>query len=119
MPDSKRISHQQGEDQSSPGVKARISNNSTENLAEIAKLPRSSFYEWKEKLGNPNTKELALVETIKEITSASKGRYGYRRVTYVLRKKKILVNHERVLRLMRENGLLYTKFHKRNRGYSS
>lgn len=85
----------------------------------IAKLPRSSFYEWKEKLRQINTEELEVVSEIKEIISESRGAYGYRRVTVALRKRDIVVNHKKVLRLMRENNLLCKKFHRRSRGYSS
>ncbi|MDO5754650.1 MAG: IS3 family transposase [Tissierellia bacterium] len=85
----------------------------------IAKLPRSSFYEWKEKLNQVNTEELELVDVIKEIISKSRSDYGYRRVTVALRKKGIVVNHKKVLRLMRINNLLCEKFHRRSRGYSS
>lgn len=85
----------------------------------IAKLPRSSFYEWKDRLNQVNTEELEVVDEIKEIISESRGTYGYRRVTIALRKKGIVVNHKKVLRLMRENNLLCKKFHRRSRGYSS
>ena len=85
----------------------------------IAKLPRSSFYEWKEKLNQVNTEELETVEEIKTIISDSRGNYGYRRVTIALRKKGIVVNHKKVLRLMKENNLLCKKFHRRNRRYNS
>ena len=85
----------------------------------IAKLPKSSFYEWKEKLHQIDTEELELVDEIKEIVSESRGAYGYRRVTVALRKRKNVVNHKKVLRLMRENNLLCKKFHRRSRGYSS
>ena len=46
----------------------------------------------------------ALLQEIREITV--RRRYGYRRVTAVLRRKGIVVNHKRVLALTRENGLL-------------
>lgn len=85
----------------------------------IATLPKSSFYEWKEKLHQIDTEELELVNEIKEIVSESRGAYGYRRVTVALRKRKNVVNHKKVLRLMRENNLLCKKFHRRSRGYSS
>ena len=85
----------------------------------IAKLPRSSFYEWKEKLNQVNTEELELIDEITDIVFKSRGAYGYRRVTVALRKKGIVVNHKKILRLMRINNLLCEKFHRRSRGYSS
>lgn len=50
---------------------------------------------------------------------ATKGRYGYRRVYTVLRNRGLIVNHKRVLRIMKEEGLLCTKFRTRSRTYSS
>lgn len=45
-----------------------------------------------------------LLQEIREITG--RRRYGYRRVTALLHRKGIVVNHKRVLALTRENGLL-------------
>ena len=50
---------------------------------------------------------------------ASKGRYGYRRVTLVLKNKGFKINHKKVLRIMREESLLCSKFKTRSRKYSS
>ncbi|MCI5643557.1 MAG: IS3 family transposase [Peptoniphilus sp.] len=66
-----------------------------------------------------DTEEPEVVGEIKEIISESRGTYEYRRATIVLRKKGIVVNHKKVLRLMRENNLLCKKFQRRSRGYSS
>ncbi|HHP5864912.1 IS3 family transposase [Enterococcus faecalis] len=54
---------------------------------DIAKLPKSSYYEWKIKLEQPIDKDKQIKEEIKTIVEASKGRYGYRRVTLVLKIK--------------------------------
>lgn len=62
---------------------------------------------------------LKLLKSIKEVIEESKHTYGYRRVTIVLRKKGIIVNHKRVLRIMKENNLLCSKFHRKSRRYSS
>ncbi|WP_394012262.1 IS3 family transposase [Anaerococcus cruorum] len=85
----------------------------------VAKLPKSSYYEWRIKLKNPIDKDKKIREEIKSIVKATKGRYGYRRVCRVLRNKGLIVNHKRVLRLMRQEGLLCTKFKTRSRKYSS
>ncbi|WP_425552085.1 IS3 family transposase, partial [Finegoldia magna] len=53
----------------------------------IAKLPKSSYYEWKIKLENPVDKDKEVKDEIKTIIEVSKGRYGYRRVTMVLKNK--------------------------------
>ncbi len=62
---------------------------------------------------------MKLLEVIKEILEESKYTYGYRRVWMALRNRGIRVNHKRVLRIMRVNRLLCTKFHTRTRKYSS
>lgn len=86
---------------------------------DIAKLPKSSYYERKIKLEQPIDKDKHIKEEIKTIVEASKGRYGYRRVTLVLKNKGFKINHKRVLRIMREESLLCSKFKTRSRKYSS
>ena len=71
------------------------------------------------KLGNPTNKDKEVKNEIKTIVEASKGRYGYRRVTLVLKNKGFKINHKRVLRIMREESLLCSKFKTRSRKYSS
>ena len=82
-------------------------------------MPKTSYYEWKIKLENPTDKDKEVKNEIKTIVDESKGRYGYRRVTQVLKNKGLNVNHKRVLRIMREESLLCTKFKTRSRKYSS
>ena len=85
----------------------------------IAKLPKSSYYEWKSKLENQIDKDKEVREEIKKIVRESKGRYGYRRVTLSLKNKGFNINHKKVLRIMREEKILCTKFKTRSRKYSS
>lgn len=85
----------------------------------ISKIPRSSFYEWKDKLNRTNLAEVHLQELIKSIIDDSRRTYGYRRVVLALKKLGMRVNHKRVLRIMRENNLLCNKFIRRSRRYSS
>ena len=87
----------------------------------MAKLNKSSFYEWKEKLYKQiKSKEIYIIEKIKDIVKESKGRYGYRRVSKVLRLEYgLIVNHKKVLRIMKENELLCIKFKNRVRKYNS
>ena len=67
-----------------------------------------------------SSKEIYIIERIKDIVKESKGRYGYRRVSKVLRLKYgLIVNHKKVLRIMKENGLLCKKFKNRVRKYNS
>ena len=67
------------------------------------------------------TKDQWLVDKIKEIVTTHKGRYGYRRIQALLKSSKgIIVNHKRLLRLMRAHNLLCHKFkNKSRRRYSS
>ena len=63
-------------------------------------LSRSSYYHC---ATAPSDAEL--LARIEPIVLAF-GRYGYRRVTRQLQREGLVVNHKRVLRVMRENGLL-------------
>lgn len=85
----------------------------------LANLPKSSFYEWVNKLGQINEEELQLIKMVKDIFEKSNKTYGYRRVTIALRKKGIIVNHKRIYRLMKGNGFRCIKFTRRARKYSS
>jgi len=70
------------------------------------KLARSSFYH-REGRGDPDQMktEADLRDRIEAICLEFP-RYGYRRVTHQLRQEEWLVNHKKVLRLMRESDLL-------------
>lgn len=85
----------------------------------ISKLPKSSYYEWRIKLKNPKDKDKKVREEINLIVKKAKGRYGYRRVNTILKNKGFIINHKRVLRIMREEKILCTKFKTKTRKYSS
>ena len=52
-------------------------------------------------------KDQWLVEKIKEIVSTHKGRYGYRRIKVILEhREQIVMNHKRLLRIMKAYKLL-------------
>jgi len=65
-------------------------------------IARSTYY-YKPKEKKPSDMDLA--EKIEEI-ALDFSSYGYRRITAELRRRKIKVNHKRVLRLMRDKNLL-------------
>ncbi|MFL2131442.1 IS3 family transposase [Ruoffia sp. FAM 24228] len=69
---------------------------------ELMAIPKSSFYEWKAKLNQPedDTEENTLIEEIKAIIEASNQSYGYRRVTLALNQRGRKINHKRVLRII-------------------
>ncbi len=82
-------------------------------------MPKSSYYEWEKKLQEVNTKEAKDIERVKRVVEESKRRYGYRRVCLQLKKEGIIMNHKKVLRIMKENNLLCNKYGLRRKAYSS
>lgn len=85
----------------------------------VSELPRSSFYEWRQKINTASESDSPLTDLIKKIIMDSNSTYGYRRVSIVLKAKGYKVNHKRVYRIMKELGLLCTKFSRRGRKYYS
>ena len=75
--------------------------------AELLNVSRSGYYKWLKHKGKDNRKirDRPVVEAVLKIARTQTG-YGYRRMTHALRKKGIVANHKRVLRIMRENKLL-------------
>jgi transposase InsO family protein len=76
---------------------------------EAAGVSSSGFYDWVEReAAGPSPRQLAdaqLVELMREIYEASDGNYGAPRMYTALRRAGIVVNHKKVERLMRCNGL--------------
>jgi transposase InsO family protein len=70
-------------------------------------LPRSSFY-YKSKAKVISPEDQALEMQIEDITEDFPG-YGYRKVTRQLHREGNPINHKKVLRIMREKGLLVKK----------
>jgi len=88
-------------------------------LLEAAGIAKSVFKYWNDRLPEEANKDIAVVQSIKAIVTESKGRYGYRRVCLALKNKGVVVNHKKVLRLMRQYKLLCVKFKYRNCQYKS
>ncbi|WP_085982516.1 IS3 family transposase [Paenibacillus sp. FSL H8-0457] len=65
-------------------------------------LSRSTYYRWKNAYKNPCKDHM--VETIRELCSQHKFRYGYRKITALLRMER-KINHKRVQRIMQREGL--------------
>lgn len=74
------------------------------DLLKLAQLPRSTFY-YQLDLLNRADKYSELKTAIKAIFERHKGRYGYRRITSVVRRSGYVVNHKVVQRLMGVLGL--------------
>ncbi|EJV44004.1 putative transposase [Bacillus toyonensis] len=72
-------------------------------LCNVLELPRSTFYRWLQR-----TEDLRndIEEKIKDVCLRHKLRYGYRRVTAVLRKMGLCINHKKVLRIMNKYHIL-------------
>lgn len=66
-------------------------------------LPRSTFYRW---LHTVDRELSEIEEQIIEVCHRHRQRYGYRRVTAVLKRNGLSVNHKKVLRIMREYQIL-------------
>lgn len=60
----------------------------------------------------PDSEEMALRSAIQEVSLAHRRRYGYRRVTAELRRRGMVVNGKRVLRLMGTDNLLAVRSRK-------
>jgi len=63
------------------------------------------YYKDKEKLMSIQKKEADLRDRIEKI-ACEYSRYGYRRITAQLRREGFIINHKKVLRIMRESSLL-------------
>lgn len=75
-------------------------------MCSALKVSRSGYYDWLSRKDRPPAKEdIHLKELICQIVLEFVG-YGYRRVTHELRRREYLVNHKKVLRLMREENLI-------------
>jgi len=85
----------------------RIPVKSATDLLDVSK---SGYYDWLKRKGrNPRRyRDKPVLEQIRKIIREYPG-YGYRRVTHELRRQGFIVNHKRVLRLMREAKLTFRK----------
>jgi putative transposase len=77
----------------------------------LAQVSRASYYRNLQE-SRPDEAEMALRTTLQQIVLAHHRRYGYRRVTADLRRQGMVVNHKRVLRIMREDNLLAIRYRK-------
>jgi transposase InsO family protein len=80
-------------------------------MCQLAGVSRAGYYRQLEK-SEPDEAEMALRAAVQEIVLAHHRRYGYRRVTAELRRRGMVVNHKRVLRVMRSDNLLAVRFRK-------
>lgn len=87
-----------------------------ERLLLVAQLSRSTFYYHLKALGAVD-RYAGLKQRIGAVYARHKGRYGYRRITAVLRQAGELVNHKTVQKLMQTLGLKSLVRAKKYRSY--
>src|ERR1700682_2082952 len=77
---------------------------SIEQMCILARVSRAVYYRrWR--ASAPRQEETAVRDAIQRVVLANR-RYGYRRIAAQLRRDGFVVNHKRVLRLMRQDNLL-------------
>jgi putative transposase len=78
---------------------------SIERLCQLAGVSRAGFYRSLRERA-PVEEEMETRSAIQSIVVEHRRRYGYRRITAELRRRGMIVNHKRVLRILREDNLL-------------
>ncbi len=78
---------------------------SIERLCQLAGVSRAGFYRSLQERA-PVEEDMEVRSVIQQIAVEHRRRYGYRRISAELRRRGMLVNHKRVLRIIREDNLL-------------
>ncbi len=87
-------------------IQEKSGNISVLQMCQSLGLCRAEYYRWRSGIGKVDVdKDLELRDEIQSI-ALDWSVYGYRRITAGLRRRGIVVNHKRVLRLMRGDNLL-------------
>jgi len=86
-------------------VMSRQGRLSIERMCYLAQVSRAGFYR-SLRASQPVAEDMDVRTAIQGIAVAHRRRYGYRRITAALRRRGLLVNHKRVVRLVREDNLL-------------
>jgi transposase InsO family protein len=76
-----------------------------ERMCQLAQVSRAGFYRYLQE-ESPVEEDMELRSAIQQIVLEHRRRYGYRRVSAELRRRGMLANHKRVVRIMREDNLL-------------
>jgi transposase InsO family protein len=80
-------------------------------MCQLVRISRASYYRHWETVA-PDEAEMGVRAAIQEVVLRHRRRYGYRRVAVDLRRRGMIVNHKRVLRIMREDNLLALRYRK-------
>jgi putative transposase len=78
---------------------------SIERMCQLAGVSRAGFYRSLQERA-PVEEEMEVRSVIQQIAVEHQRRYGYRRISAELRRRGMLVNHKRVLRILRADNLL-------------
>lgn len=78
---------------------------SIQRLCRQAGVSRAGYYRFWQKSA-PRVHDTAVRDAIQRVALANSRRRGYRYITHQLRRDGIVINHKRVLRLMRQDNLL-------------
>jgi putative transposase len=76
-----------------------------ERMCQLAQVSRASFYRSLQEQ-KPVEEDMEVRSAIQQIAVEHRRRYGYRRISAELRRRGMVVNHKRVVRMMREDNLL-------------
>lgn len=77
-----------------------------ERMCQLARVSRAGYYRRLQDEAMAVEEEMRLRSMIQSIVAVHRRRYGYRRVEKELARRGVVVNHKRVLRMMREDNLL-------------
>jgi len=78
---------------------------SIERMCQLVGVSRAGFYRSLQERA-PVEEDMEVRSVIQQIAVEHRRRYGYRRISAELRRRGMLVNHKRVLRILREDNLL-------------
>jgi putative transposase len=78
---------------------------SIERMCQLSGVSRAGFYRSLQERA-PIEEDMEVRSVIQQIAVEHRRRYGYRRISAELRRRGMLVNHKRVLRIIREDNLL-------------
>ena len=78
-------------------------------MCHLAEVSRAGYYRHL-LAAVPDEAEMAMRAEIQAVVLAHHRRYGYRRVTVDLHRRGMIINHKRVLRIMREDNLLAIRY---------
>ena len=84
---------------------------SLSHASHLLDVNRTSYYKWVSRQGQQpsgSTSDLSLRDMVQRL-AVEFPRNGYRRITIELKRQSVLVNHKKILRLMKEDNLLCVK----------